>query len=195
MFTMNKKNIFILLLVLGALGGIFVFKNKDRDDGSLAYLLKKNGSEVSGGTDFNITQRFENNFQAENGEEVIKIKIFKDFSTKEAEEYIANQTVLLSGIFEPQLPPYPEFLTKQTGCDKKYKPIKENEKYGDSYLMYAGSRFGYGICNDDLIEYKASLGFYYCPESKTLFKLEYFIGEDEDFGKLQALSKSFNCLQ
>ncbi|PIR58053.1 MAG: hypothetical protein COU71_00700 [Parcubacteria group bacterium CG10_big_fil_rev_8_21_14_0_10_38_31] len=191
---LNKKNIFILLLALGVLGGIFVFKNKNKDDGSLAYLLNKNRVTLEGIIDFSITQRFENNFSAENDGEIIKVKIFNDFNAKEAGEYIASQTVLLNGLFEPQLPPYPEFLTKQTGCDDKYKPIKENGEYGDSYLMYAGSRFGYGVCVDDLIEYKASLGFYYCPESKTLFKLEYFTGKNEDFGKLQTLNKSFNCL-
>jgi len=192
---LNKKSIFILVLALVALSGIFVFSNKDKDDGSLTYILEKNGVVLNGVSDFKVTQSFENNFSAENGEEVIKIKIFNDFSLKEAEEYIANQTALLNGIFEPQLPPYPEFLTKQTGCDNKYKPIKESGKYGDNYLMYAGSRFGYGICTDDLIEYKASLGFYYCPKSKTLFKLEYFIGKDEEFGKLSTLNKSFNCLE
>ena len=191
---LNKKSILILLLTLGVLGGIFVFKNKDIDDNSLAYLLHKNGANLEGIADFNVTQRFENNFKAENGGEMIKIKIFDDFGVKEAEEYAKSQSALLDGIFEPQLPPYPEFLTKQTGCDKKYRPIIESGTHGDIYLMYAGSRFGYGICSDDLIEYRASLGFYYCANSKKLFKLEYFIEKNGELGTLLALHESFECL-
>lgn len=135
----------------------------------------------------------ENKILAESGDEILKIEIVKDIGKSKAEEYVKNQSALLMGMFEPQLPPYPEFLTKQTGCNEKYKPQEKESQYGKYFTLYAGDRFGYGICVDDLIKYKASLGFFYCPEKNILFKTEYFIPLNEDFNKIINLNNSVIC--
>lgn len=160
---------------------------------NLFFYAKMNGFWLEDGMDFKITEKGENRIKAENGGEILKIRIFKDFEKEEFEKYAREQEALLKGIFEPQLPPYPEFLTKETGCDKKYKPIKKQNSYGDYKILYAGERFGYGVCVDDLIRYQASIGYFYCPEGKMAVQLEYFIPQDENRGKLINLNNSFKC--
>lgn len=190
---MNKKIILILSLVLVALGGILVFKNKNKDDGSLAYLLNKHNATIEGIIDFSVTQRFENKFFAENEGEIIKVKILNDLGTKEAEEYTTSQTVMLRGLFEPQLPPYPEFLTQQNACGNQYLPVKKESQFGDFYVLFANNRFGYGVCSDDLIKYRAGKGFFYCQSKKTVIELEYFIDVGESSNKIEKLMNSFRC--
>ena len=205
---MNKIFILIIsIIILFILAGLF-FISAIRENNQLAavqsslfgqksnlnYQLKKRGVEISAAQGFKITRRDTQSITANKEAEIIKIDFFENLSRDETEKYIAGQLALFNGLFEPQLPPYPEFLTKETGCDEKFKPIERNSHYGNYYLVYAGKRFGYGICTEDLIEYNASLGFFYCPQRDTLFKLEYFIPKDNDFNELIVLFESFVCL-
>lgn len=160
---------------------------------NLAFHAKINGFWLENGMDFKITESGDNRIKAENDGEILKIRIFKDFEKEEFEKYAREQEALLKGIFEPQLPPYPEFLTKETGCDKKYKPIQKQNNYGGYKILYAGERFGYGVCVDDLIRYWASVGYFYCPEKKMAVQLEYFVPQDMGQEKLINLNNSFKC--
>lgn len=165
----------------------------DKNNTDLYYQLGKIGIVIYKVKKFKITDRKGNNIIAERDKEIIKIKVLNNFDKNRAEKYTQEQVVLLNGLFEPQLPPYPEFLTKETGCNDKYKPVRKENRYGEYYLLYAGKRLGYGICTDDLIEYRASMGFYYCPKINSLFKIEYFVPKNEDINKLINLNESFNC--
>ncbi|GMQ95198.1 MAG: hypothetical protein BMS9Abin13_310 [Patescibacteria group bacterium] len=161
----------------------------DKEFGKLGIAMAEAG-------DFQLKERnSEDIIRAERGEEILKIKILKNYTKEEADEYIRGKMLLFNGLFEQQLPPYPEFLTRQTGCDQKYKPVEIETRYGTYHVTYAGARFGYGICADDLIEYRASLGFFYCPARNTLFKVEYFIPKDKDPARLSTLNDSFLCLE
>lgn len=188
---MNKKIILIIILII-SLGIAFILFNNRSD--KFSYQLKKQGIIISEIEGFKIIKKGKDNISASNGESIIKIKFFKDITSEESNKIINEKTSLLHGLFEPQLPPYPEFLTKETGCDERFKPIKKEGQFGNYYLTYANQRFGYGICADDLVKYKAALGFFYCPQKENLFKLEYFISQDKDFSKISNLMESFSCL-
>lgn len=141
-----------------------------------------------------ISEKRERSITAYNGENVLKVKIFEDMDREEMNAYVVQQTTLFEGIFEPQLPPYPEFLTRETGCDEKFQPTLKEHDHGTYYLVYTGERFGYGVCADDLLAYKAALGFFYCPKEQTLFKWEYFVPTGGEFDDVADLTDSFQCL-
>ena len=188
-----KISTVILFLLIPILAGIsLILINKQGD--KLGPILETEGAQLSGIENFKIKNNNLGNLFAEKRDEVIKIKILKDFNEEKASNYIKDQNLLLEGVFEPQLPPYPEFLTRETGCGEKYKPVKKESEFGTYQLLYAGKRFGYGICADDLIEYRASFGFFYCPVNETLFELRYFIPKDSNPSKLQNLNDSFVCI-
>lgn len=185
------KKILILVIIL-SISIFFILINQQKN---LNYQLKKYGIEITEARDFKITKNNDDNITANQEKKRMKIKIFRDFNKEKSERYIEEQMALLESLFEPQLPPYPEFLTKETGCNEKFKPIKKESQYGNYYLLYAGERFGYGICTEDLIKYKASIGFFYCSTKNILFKIEYFIPYNKNPDKLINLNESFKCLR
>ncbi len=190
---MNIKNKIIILslssFVAFVLFGIYFLKVSN----NLEYQLKKIGIQLSGVEQLKLKEFSGNKISAESGGEILKIEIIKKVDKQKAQEYVKTQTALLNGLFEPQLPPYPEFLTKQTGCDDKYKPKEKESQHGKYFTLYASGRLGYGVCVDDLIKYKASVGYFYCPTKNTLFKVEYFFDPNEDFNKIINFNNSFAC--
>ncbi len=111
----------------------------------------------------------------------------------EASRYIAEQTALLLSMFESRLPPYPEFLTRESGCPEEFKPIERASHLGPYHLLYAGERFGYGVCTEDLALRRAAIGYFYCPDSQRLFSLEYFIPRDAEISTLVDIFASARC--
>lgn len=178
-------------IIIALSAGIFLYVQNEKS--GFEYQLKKIGIALSGVGEFTVKEIAENKITAEKGGEIIKIEMVKNLNKEKVEEYINNQTALLIGIFEPQLPPYPEFLTKESGCAEKYKPKEYQSNYGKYFTLYAGDRLGYGVCVDDLIHYKASLGYFYCPIESTLFTIEYFVSDKEDFNKIINLNNSVTC--
>ena len=100
---------------------------------------------------------------------------------------------MLLGVFDPRLPPYPEFMTRESGCPDKYKPVRKEGRLGPYYILYAGKRLTYGGCSEDLIEYRASIGFFYLPKEKRVVRLEYFIPTARAIDALIGLNDSSNA--
>ena len=179
----------ILFIVL--LGAFLFFTNEEKN---FVDILKKYRITFSNASDFEMTKNSGQNITAVSGGEVIKLKILKDIEVNSAEKYIGEQKTLFESIFKPQLPPYPEFLTKETGCDEMFLPVENSGENGEYYTVFAGQRFGFGICADDLIKYKASIKFLYCTNTRILAKLEYFVPNSMEFNDLIEVTESFNCL-
>lgn len=174
---------------------IFIFLFSLKSDGSFNSVLKKNRISLEGVQNFKLEEGDSENIIGVKENEVIRLKIIKDIGNKEkAKEYTDGQLSLISAQYEPQPVPYPEFITNSKDCAEKFKPVKKEHIFGNYELLFAGERFSYGACSDDLIKYKASLGYFYCKRTKTLHKLEYFIPKEESIEKLENLTGSFNCI-
>ncbi len=143
---------------------------------------------------FVIKDSIEGRMYAERGDEIIKIETKQNITRSQFEEYSTNQSALLLGIFESQLPPYPEFLTKQTWCEEKFIPREQQTGLGKFFTLYAGTRQGYGVCVDDLVQYRASVGLFYCDKTSIMFKVEYFINKKESADTLISFNKEITCL-
>ncbi|MEE8131727.1 MAG: hypothetical protein V3T98_01655, partial [Candidatus Paceibacterota bacterium] len=185
-----------IIIVLGS--AFFIYQQNNKTD--LSYQIGKLDIHISEVDGFiikenNIKDNIQNIF-AEKEKEKIKLKIISALSQEKADEYVNQQTIILEGLFEPKLPPYPEFLTKEAACPEKFKPILNNSDFGKYYLLYAGARFGYGVCSEDLIKYKAVLGFFYCSNTQRIYKIEYFIPNNirSNFNSIEKIINSFNCL-
>lgn len=196
----SKKIIFsaAVFLIIAVFAALFLVNIQNKSD--LGYQLKKRGFLISGAGSFQIKSIDSGdllsegeNITAEINNEILKIKILENFSKEKAEGYKKNQSALFEGLFNPQLPPYPEFLTNKTECAEEFLPVKKTANLGDYYLVYANERFGYGICAQDLVKYKAGFGIFYCENSKKLFKIQYFIDKANDYGKIEYFVESFRC--
>lgn len=183
----------MLLISLIAISAILCVMYVENVNHSLSRQLYNNGASLSGVEKFKISDASDDSVFAEYKGEIIKIKFFPKQSKKIADNYIDKEIALFQGVFEPHLPPYPEFLTREASCAEKYKPIVSSSNYGKSFIVYAGDRFGYGVCDDDLIKYRASLGYFYCENSNKVFKVEYFIDKGAADKKLTDFNSSFVC--
>lgn len=166
----------------------------DETDG-LNVRLRKKGGEFLNPRFSELKVTGEDFLLAEKGKETIRIKIMAGLDRLESDKHIAGQASLLEEIFEPHLPPYPEFLTNQTACDKSFRPVRKGTPLGPYFLLYSGERLSYGLCAKKLIKYKAGLAYFYCQDSRTLFRIEYFVPNDEGFEKIEKLLRDFQCIK
>ena len=181
-----------LILILLVISLLYFFSfNKEQ---KLVDIFRMHKVAISNVEGFIIKKKTSKKITATLDNKKIKVIFFEDLKPKDAKIYIAEQYALFSGLFEPQLPPYPEFLTRETGCEEKFRPIQKSNKYGNYYIMYAGKRGGYGICTDDLIVYRASLGFFYCEQKGVLVQLKYFTQDTYSDNELIKVNESFRCL-
>mgnify|MGYP001573297566 CR=1 FL=1 len=188
----NKRTVFVLAAAaIMAVAGYYFLSMLT--NGDFAYQAKKIGIGLKNAEHFMVKEISGNRMLAEKNGEIIRIETIKIGGKTKAEAYMKEQTALLDSMFDPQLPPYPEFLTIQTGCDEKYKPQEHHSAYGKYFIMYAGDRLGYGICVDDLITYRASKGLLYCEKPDTLFTVEYFTDKNENINSLINFNNSFFC--
>lgn len=106
--------------------------------------------------------------------------------------YIKDQGALFESAYESRLPPYPEFLTRDSGCADRYKPQKTYTANGLFFTTYASERFGYGVCADENIEYKAGAGFFSCDNKA--FAVEYFINKNSQDEEIERFFNGFSCV-
>lgn len=191
MINSNKKTLIIFSII--AILFLVVFLKKDSNDSPDA-LLKKKGISLEDIQGFKIEAKDKEKLTLKNENEVLRINFIKNMDEKKAKQYGEGQLALIESQYEPQPVPYPEFITNSKDCAEKFKPVKKEYAFGDYELLFAGERFSFGACSDDLIKYKASLGYFYCEKRKTLYKLEYFIPKEESTEKLENLTRSFRCL-
>lgn len=187
--------IFSVALFFAAIA--FFFFTFSAEEHTLSSRLKKNGAMISGIDMFALEKNSKQDGAITGilGESVVKIRMAENMDADAAKRYVESQLTLLRSIFEPNLPPYPEFLTKEAGCADEYAPREHETPYGTYAVLYAGERFGFGVCVEDLIQYRASIGFFYCPRSRTVFEVRYFIPKEKEEGdsELARLNESFQC--
>lgn len=179
----------VLCIVVAGLA-VFIVQEKSK---SVSWRSSYSGWSVQGSEGFAITQSFDGGFIAKRGEGIMKVNETKKVSAEQATQHRDEQTALLEGLFVPQLPPYPEFLMQENACAEKYHPVKKETEFGIFYVLFANDRFGYGVCTDDLIAYRAGLGFFYCPASSVMVKMEVFADASASTESMEALLASFSC--
>ncbi len=124
--------------------------------------------------------------EAQNKE--ISIKVIKTVIVNH-QKFIDDRIYLLQSLFEPTTSPYPEVLTNVLECPLEFRPKKESFESGTIFQLYAGERFSFGVCSNDLVEYKSIYGIFDCGK-KGVFEISLFGKKWED---LQPIVKSFSC--
>src|SRR3989338_10374513 len=104
-------------------------------------LPRVSGFAMNGIADFEIAEYFsagedarEEHFFAQRGGDILRVMVIQDASRERTEKSAAGQFLLLEGQYDSRLPPYPEFLTNQTGCASGFLPKKRAAPEGAYYL-------------------------------------------------------------
>jgi len=125
--------------------------------------------------------------------ETLRIRVTENVGPEQARSQRAGHQALLENLVEPQLPPYPEFLTRQTWCPARFHPVRTDAPAGPVFSLPASERLGYGVCADELVRYRASIGLFYCENSRRLARIEHFVPAGTPAG-ISAVLESFRCL-
>jgi hypothetical protein len=188
-----NKIILIIILTITIVGGWYFYQKEKNTQ--LQYVFEKEGINLFEMHNFIIEKDLikertlkERIILAKNKEnDLVKARIVYDLGEDQAREYINEQSIILTNLYEPVPPPYPEFIGQEVSCDSKYKPLKKEHSLGEYYLLYAGDRYGYGVCEDKEIKYKTFLSYFYLKDLKKIIKLEYFTSKYNDFNQIETI--------
>ena len=116
------------------------------------------------------------------------LKIAK-IATEAPVKYIEDKKYLLDSLFLPTASPYPGVITNVIECPEEFKPKITAVENGTIYTLYAGERFNYGVCAQDLVAYHSAYGIFDCKD-KGIFEVRIF---SKDESEPQEIVRSFTC--
>lgn len=106
------------------------------------------------------------------------------------EKLVSDRKLLLESLYETAASPYADRVSSKIVCGEKYVPIKTKLDKGEYYTLWAGERYNFGVCSDDLVKYRAGYGVFDCGK-KGVFEIRYF--GNKETGDPNKLLESFNC--
>jgi hypothetical protein len=124
--------------------------------------------------------------EAKEGDTILKVTKIK---TDAPQKYVNDKKFLLESLFSPTTSPYPGFITNVVVCPEEFKPTMKDAENGTIYTLFAGDRFTYGICAQDLVAYDSVYGVFDCKE-KGIFEVQLFAKTKEG---LEPRIESFAC--
>jgi len=189
--TFQKKFIFFLMVCILIL---FIFKTILTEDNIDLVNLGISSNFIEKFKLKSISEAFDSTtLIGEYGDLFIKVNIFKNIDKEKANIYISDKIVLINSLFKEIRSPYPGALSNRIGCPEEFKPLRISNQPLDYYILYASSRFTYGVCSFDLIEYRSILYFQYCDKQKSLYQIKLFIPVDQDLSAYERLLKPIRC--
>lgn len=106
------------------------------------------------------------------------------------QKFIDDRKFSLESLFLPTTSPYPEVITNILVCPDKFKPkIEISDEKKTIYSLFAGERFNYGICTQDLVKYESLYGIFDCSQ-KGIFEIEFF---GNNIKNMEEIIKTFSC--
>ncbi len=133
--------------------------------------------------------------ESENGNSLFRLELTAGMQEKLAELYLEEKKVGIESLFIAQPAHYPGLVTREVDCPAEFQPEKGTIGDMTYYLMYAGERFSFGVCTQDLVKYRSAVGLLYCKDKKTFVETKLFFPADS-FNKDRALEVlgSVQCL-
>ncbi len=127
----------------------------------------------------------------------LKIEALPNIDEKSAKQLEESGAMGIEALYASALSPYPGDISKKIVVDEKYRPgfIKKsrNGEVGSFYILFASERFGYGAGTADTVKFKSLIGWIYCKDSRTFYRLRYFGPLDIIDRKLETFFASFSC--
>ena len=126
---------------------------------------------------------------------IIKIKSIKKIENGTSEDYKNYKLNMINSTFETIKSPYPGRISLDIVCPEEFKLSRVNTPDPDStyYIIYATSRYSYGACSWDSIEYRVILLFRYCEDRKELHQVEFFIPIDKFNASYLEMAEKIKC--
>lgn len=175
--------VYFFVFALLILSGSIYYNFKSNKFTTLTDKLNSWGIKLAKSENYKIGNPKEVNrntlsISAKSGENILKIEHLTDFSNNDKQSFIKNELLSIDSLFKEMPAPYPDMITQTIVCPEKYKPkieTKENEKYKATYYeMYAGERFNYGVCSEDIISFYAIYSLIDIKNKLEVYQIEIF---------------------
>jgi hypothetical protein len=114
------------------------------------------------------------------GSDQLRLRITEGLDAAGAAARVEEVRQVMDNLFEDRQAPYPGQLSNTLRCPDEYRPTPV-EPRGEALAMvglYANERLAFGGCSEDLLRYRATVGFFYDPSSRRLLRVEYFAALD-----------------
>ena len=123
--------------------------------------------------------------EAKRGGTIIRIT---KVATGSPRKYVEDKKFLLESLFSQTAAPYPGVITNVIECPEEFKPKIVTIQNGTIYTLFAGERFTYGICTQDLIAYYSAYGIFEC--GSNVFEVSIFSEKEQE---IEHVVESFRC--
>ncbi len=115
-----------------------------------------------------------------NGNLTMKIRIYSKLDKNTADIEKDTQIQIIMSLYDERQSPYPGVISNKIACLDEFKPKKVVSK-NIFYELYSTNSFNYGGCSWDLIKKKAILGFKFCNETNSLYRIELFFPLEKEY--------------
>lgn len=190
----EKKSIAIALCIASVAASLF-FVSLLRKKNEFASQLARWGVAMPAGREFSVAafRRSSTPTLRREDLEARRKNMFLYITRTETEfpqKYIGDKRAVLESLFEQTTSPYPGVITNVIECPEKFKPKTLTIDRGTIYTLFAGERFTYGVCADDLVAYRSLYGIFDCAR-KGVFEVRLFTPLAEPVPG--DIMRSFNC--
>lgn len=114
------------------------------------------------------------------GDDRLRLRVTEGLDAGDAEARVQELRRVLEGLFEDRQAPYPGQLSNTLRCPERFRPeaIAPRGEALELVGLYANDRLGFGGCSEDLLRYRATVGYFYDPAGRRLLQLTYFADLD-----------------
>lgn len=127
------------------------------------------------------------------GGDRLRLRVTEGLDAAAAAEIVRDERYQIANLFEDRQAPYPGELSNTLKCPENFRPVEVTGR--DDALgmvgLYANDRLTFGGCSEDLLRYKATVGFFHDPAARRLFRVEYFTPMGENGSDAADVVRSF----
>ncbi|MGI8605362.1 MAG: hypothetical protein ACR2OZ_20505 [Verrucomicrobiales bacterium] len=150
---------------------------------------------------FQLVERTEDRFSIRstftNEEEVLELETVSEIDGDSARTLVEDGIMGIHALYAQALSAYPENLSKQVSVPARFRPEffrkSVNGVLYNYFLLSATERFAYGATSEDVLTRRSLLGWIYCEQEQTLYKIRMFAPLATSSGKLEEFFLALSC--
>lgn len=130
-----------------------------------------------------------------------RLRVFeRQIKTEKFGEYVKNSVDMLQGFYKQFESPYPAPLSQEVACTDALKPralpkINTADRLTVGLILYANSRYTYGDCDPNELQFETLQAFIHCPRANVSYEIKYFIPKSQASPKiLESVYTSLTCI-
>ena len=152
-------------------------------------------------SDFRLSEHFERrgteHWTLTNVTSVLKVEAHRGLDPESGLLLLNDGRMGIEALYANALSPYPGDISYKIQTQKEFLPRSlESRAAGirrSGFLLFANDRQGYGATTSEQIRYKSVVGWIFCEQAGTLFKVRWFVPKNTSDQELRRFFNSLKC--